>query len=248
MEATCRRALELGLPGIAFTDHADFVEGVYRDLRPLEVDAYRAEVERCRALFPGLRVLSGVELGEPHRFPKRVAAVRAAGPLDRVLGSVHAFPWEGGFAEPSLLLPGLALSRQAAAVRAYLAETLALAESGADFEVLAHLEYFKRFWPHERLPYRAEDFEPELRAVLAALAARGSALEVNTTRGGDPVSALGPGPAVLRWWVEAGGRAVSFGSDAHDPAMIGLGFAAAAGMVEAGGFRPNPDPTGFWLR
>jgi histidinol-phosphatase (PHP family) len=41
---------------------------------------------------------------------------------------------------------------------------------------------------------------------------------------------------------------VSFGSDAHDPEKIALGFQLAAELVEAAGFRPNDDPAGFWLR
>lgn len=247
MEASCRRALEIGLPAIAFTDHADFVEGVHDDLHALEVPAYHAEVQRCRSLFRGLRILSGVELGEPHRFARQAAAVLAAGPYERLLGSVHCFEWDGRLIDASQLSrldPGDAPE----AVRRYLGEAVALARSAHPFDVLAHVEYFKRYWPHAEFEYRPADFEEEMRAVLSALAARGSALEVNTTRGLAAERGLSPGPGVLRWWAQAGGRAVSFGSDAHEPAQIALGFEAAAAMVEAVGFRPNEDPAGFWLR
>src|SRR5437879_12483238 len=74
MEATCRRAVQIGLPAIAFTEHADFVDTVHPDLRPFDVPAYLSEIERCRSLFPRLRILSGVELGEPHRFAAEAAA------------------------------------------------------------------------------------------------------------------------------------------------------------------------------
>ena len=57
MEATCRRTVQIGLPAIAFTDHADFVDGVHEGLRPFDVQAYLAEVERCRSLFPRLACL-----------------------------------------------------------------------------------------------------------------------------------------------------------------------------------------------
>jgi histidinol-phosphatase (PHP family) len=247
MEATCRRAVEIGLPAVAFTEHADFTGGGYPDFHPLEMTAYRCEVERCRSLFPGLRVLSGVELGQPHRFPAEAAAVLAAGPIDRVLGSVHCVPWQGDLVDVSfdgMLGP----SRAAGTVRSYLAELLALVDSSEPFEVLAHVDYPKRYWPHAELTYRDEDHEEEIRAVLRAAAARGSVLEVNTTRGADPRRGLCPGPTVLRWWVEAGGRAISLGSDAHDPERVARGFDLACGMIEAAGFRPNDDPTGYWLR
>ena len=247
MEATCRRAVEIGLPAIAFTEHADFTGGGYPDFHRLDVAAYREEVERCRALFPGLGVLSGVELGQPHLFPDEAAAVLASGPLDRVLGSVHCVRWRAALIDVSagdLLAP----ERARDTVRLYLLEVLALVESSQPFEVLAHLDYPKRYWPHAELPYREEDYEEEIRAVLRGAAARGSALELNTTRGAEPHRGLCPGPTVVRWWVEEGGRALTLGSDAHDPERIALGFERACGLAEAAGFRPNDDPAGHWLR
>jgi histidinol-phosphatase (PHP family) len=247
MEATCRRAVEIGVPAVAFTEHADFTGGGHRSFHTLDVDAYHREVERCRALFPDLRVLSGLELGQPNRFPADAAAVLAAGPIDRVLGSVHCVPWGDGLTDVSV--EGmLAPERAAGTVRSYLAELLALVESGQPFEVLAHLDYPKRYWPHADLPYCEEDYEEEIRAVLQAAAARGSVLEVNTTRGAEPQRGLCPGPTALGWWVEVGGRAVSLGSDAHDPDRIALGFELACDLIEAAGFRPNDDPVGYWLR
>src|SRR5262249_8888377 len=140
MEGTCRRAVEIGLPAIAFTEHADFTGGGYPEFHHLDVGAYRAELERCRALLPGLRILSGVELGQPHRFPEEAAAVLATGPLDRVLGSVHCIPREDALVDVSVagqLAPDVAAST----LRAYFDELLALVRSGQPFEVLAHLDY-----------------------------------------------------------------------------------------------------------
>jgi histidinol-phosphatase (PHP family) len=247
MEATCRRALDLGLPAVAFTEHADFADGGYPDFHQLDVAACLAEVERCRALFPGLRVLSGCELGHPHRFPEAAAAVLAAGPIDRVLGSAHCIEWEGRFVDTSRR-DLLTRSQAPAVFRAYLAEVLDLVESGQPFHALAHLDYPKRYWPHAELRYCEEDYEEEIRAVLRAAAARELELELNTTRGIEPRRGLCPGPTVLRWWVESGGRAVTLGSDAHDPERIALGFQLAAQLAEAAGFRPNDDPVGCWRR
>src|SRR6266540_1668634 len=159
MEASCARAVELGLPSIAFTDHMEFTRWVIApegrgvlhrdaakvgpdlqfDAPPLDVDGYLECLQRCRDRFPGLRILSGVEFGEPHWHPK------------------------------------------------------------------------------------------ELRA-----------LEVNTV---VPLR-----PEIVRWWHEAGGEAVSFGSDAHAPAAVARDFAASAAMVEAQGFVPGRDRHDFWRR
>jgi histidinol-phosphatase (PHP family) len=74
-------------------------------LTPPEFDAsgYLAAIERCRERFPSLRILSGLEMGEPHRHAAAIAKVLGAGRFDRVLGSLHCLPDGDGFAEP----PGL---------------------------------------------------------------------------------------------------------------------------------------------
>ncbi len=242
MRDTCRRALEFGLPAIAFTDHADFNPHPDPSWHQLDVDGYLECLDRCRSEFPALRILSGVELGEPHRFAAEAARVLARGRLDRVLGSVHCVPEGGRLTDASV--KGLLTEASAIPLmRAYLGELLDLVDSPQPFDILAHLDYPKRYWPAAS-EYRNSQFESELRAVLRAAARRGSALEVNTTR----ARVLCPDGEVLAWWREEGGRAVSFGSDAHDPARLAAGFEAAAQIVEAAGFRPAPDPTGFWLR
>jgi histidinol-phosphatase (PHP family) len=246
MEATCRRALEFGLPAIAFTEHADFVT-VHEGQQQLDVPGYLAAVERCRSLFPGLRILSGVELGEPHLYPEATAAVLAAGRLDRVLGSIHCIDLDG---RPRDLSERGLMTRESAPglFRAYLAEVLALVRSGQPYEVLAHLDYPRRYWPHGELPLDEADFEEDYRTILKEAAGRGTVLEVNTTRGVEGPRGLCPAPRVIGWWREEGGEGVSFGSDSHEPVKIAAGFTAAAAAVEAAGFRPATDPAGYWRR
>ena len=252
MEATCARAVDLGLPAVAFTEHVDHTRWLVAedDLDPrvrgdhasgtftpgaLDVDGYLAAVERCRDLFPGLRVMSGVELGEPHWHADAVARVVGAGGFERVLGSLHSLPHGAAAAEPPELF-----RRRAAAdvVRSYLVELAAMIEQTAVFEVLAHLDYPLRHWPAEAGRFEVEAFEDELRHVLRTLADSGRVLEVNTK---GPML-----PEVVRWWREEGGRVVTFGSDAHEPSVLGRRFAEAVAMVESYGFRAGRHPYDRW--
>ena len=242
MERSCERALEIGLPGIAFTEHADFVV-IHKGQRPMDVGGYLQAVERCRARFKNLRILTGVELGEPHWFPDETAAVLGAGKLDRVLGSVHCVRINGRTVDASQFRE-LPAAEFASAVREHFRETLALVESSQPFETLAHLDYPKRYWLEGVTPYREDDYEEELRAVLVAAAKRGLVLEVNTTRG----HTLCPDVTVLRWWREVGGQAVQYGSDAHQPDKVAEGFHLATEMVESVGFKPAKDPMSLWRR
>ena len=131
-----------------------------------------------------------------------------------------------------------------AAVREYLREVLAMVDSGQPFETLAHLDYPKRYWLDGLPPYKEVDYEAEIRAILKAAARTGRVLEVNTTRG----DTLCPDITVVRWWREAGGQAVQYGSDAHQPDKVAEGFLVASQMVEAAGFKPARDPVSLWRR
>ncbi len=237
MEKSCERALELGLPAIAFTDHADFVK-VHSDQHCVDIHGYLEAVARCRAKYTDLRIMSGVELGEPHWFPTETAEILSAGPLDKVLGSVHCVKVGGEVVDASQFV-----ERQvdaADATRDYFGEVLAMLETDQPFEVLAHLDYPKRYWT----AYREKDYEEEIRDVLKAAVRTGRVLEVNTTRG----DRLCPDLAVVRWWRELGGQAVQYGSDAHSPDKVAEGFRLATQMVEAAGFKPARDPVALWRR
>lgn len=123
-------------------------------------------------------------------------------------------------------------------VRDYLAEIARLVAGSMDFEALAHIDFVSRYWPAAAGPFDPADFEEEFRHALTTVAAAGRVLEVNTNRR--------PFPEIVRWWREAGGKVITFGSDAHYPGGVGGGFAQAVAMVEALGFRPGRHPYDRW--
>ena len=250
MARSCEQALAAGLPGVAFTDHLDFTtwtEGDqiatenldprrYTRMHPLDVSGYLAALDDCRQRYPDLRIFSGVEIGEAHLWAASATATVATAGVDRILGSLHAIPYDGR------LTAADALFRQMPAadvMRRYFAELLRLVEGSGLFQVLAHLDFPRRMWPWSAGPYDEQAFEAEYRAVLRALAASDRVLEVNTK---SPLVSA----ELLRWWREAGGRAVSFGSDAHQPWRVGDKFKLAVDVVEAAGFRAGRDRFDFW--
>jgi len=286
MERTCARALEVGLKSIAFTEHVDLTpwdllgaripEGFRAHLEdgilladPLDVAGYLESVQRCRQLFPDLRVLSGLEVSEPHLHEEAITKLLAANEFDHVLGSVHSLAHlarpgrapdgpvtERPASHPLLAaapgqakMPGVRVeiassySQRPAldVVRGYLAEVVKMAESDVPYSVLAHIDYPARTWPASAGPFEPELVEEEYRAALEALAASGRALEVNTR--------LHFPAQVLDWWRDAGGQAVTFGSDTHQPDRVAWEFEETAAMVAAHGYRPGPRPSyGMWAR
>ena len=272
MRATCARAVAIGLSSLAFTEHVDLTPWSLhgRDLpahytghvdehgrflaQPLAIAAYLEEIDRCRRAFPDLRILSGVELSEPHRHPGAVAGLLAAAGLDgtdgldRVIGSVHALadlsagvpPTEPADSASVEVVDAYVQRAPVDVVIAYLEEVTALAGSDAGFAVLGHIDYPLRSWPEAAGPVPWPALEEAFRAALGSLAPSGRALEVNTRL---PLS-----PLVVTWWHEAGGQAVVFGSDAHRPEDLAHDFTETAAMVQAHGFRPGPVPYEMWGR
>jgi histidinol-phosphatase (PHP family) len=257
MVDTCRRAVEVGLPAVAFTEHVDFTEWgthdcppaanhhrhaeiIWRErVHPVDLEGYLASIDECRHRYPGLRILTGIEAGEPHHFAGSVAAVLSQGQFDRILGSLHSIVHDG-----RLVYTDRVFGHRPAhdVVADYFAELLNLVEGSDVFQVLAHCDYPRRYWPSlEAGEYREADFQEEYRTVFRALASSGRALELNTA---SPLASA----ALMRWWYEEGGSAVSFGSDAHTPVRVGQYFDVAVDIVAAAGFRPGRDEYDFWRR
>ena len=230
MAAACEAAIASGLSEIAFTDHLDFGPADPRNyFRPAE---YLAEIERCRAIYGDrLTIRAGVEVGEPHLFPRQAAAVLALGDFDFVLGSAHyadgmQAAWKKHFFEQPL--------RQA--YEAYFRQVVRLAAEG-DFDVLAHLDLVKRDAHKFGKAYDGpEPYAEMIRTALRSLIVRGKGIEINTSplcRGqAEPCPSL----EILRWYRELGGEILTFGSDAHRPADIASNFDVALEMARAVGF------------
>ncbi len=116
MDATCAQAVTQGLPAVAFTEHvdftpfragflstsypefADFIADGILVAPPLDVDGYLECVQQCHEAYPDLTILTGIEVGQPHRHIDQVAALLSVGAFDRVLGSLHCLSDGGEFA------------------------------------------------------------------------------------------------------------------------------------------------------
>ena len=256
MRRTCARAVRIGLPAVIFTEHLDVSgwraapqdfddhlrqlvdqDGVLQP-PPMDVEGYLDSVDRCRREFPDLHVLTGVELGQPHRDRRAAEALVDLAALDRVNGSLHTLPFRGHRSEPVTLFRELAEPDEV--MWAYLAEIPHMVEDG-DFEVFTHLDYAARYWPvEEHGPFDHRRFEDGFRQAMRVIAASGRALEMNTGRSLRPW--------IPQWWAEEGGRAVSFGSDDHATHGLAANFPEATALLDHFGFAPGRRPQDFWTR
>jgi histidinol-phosphatase (PHP family) len=217
-----RRAIELGLAEIGFTDHIPlyFLPPERRDprlaMREEQFDEYLSEVERLRRQFQGqIRVRLGLEADYAEGWEEELARWLGRADWDLVLGSVH---WVAG---DWIDAPGSAARFEREGTEALYREyyrLLARAAGTGLFDVLTHFDLPKKHGHRPASPLQEE----EQRAIDAAAAA-GCAVEISSAGLRKPVGEIYPEARLLRR-LEAGDVPVTFSSDAHAPAEVGWGY------------------------
>lgn len=232
MEDSCRAAIAAGVTEIAFTDHvdhepADMGYGYYRP------DAYLEEVDRVRQQFAGeLTVLRGAEIDFNERIADDVARfVDAYGrEYDFVIGSVHY--GDDGEIIFSDYFKGRSLDD---VFLPYLERVEAAVNTGW-FDVIGHLDLPKRYAPKTHRTYDPGRYRERLGRVFDTMIERGVGFEINTSGLRQAPRTSMPGPVIVRWYVERGGRLITTGTDSHAAQTVGAGVSKTLDMLCLNGF------------
>jgi len=227
-EAMCRRAIELGVPEIGFSEHWDV--GPYETKpRFFKPEPWYAEMERLRSLFTGqLRILAGIEIAEPHLYPQETAEVLGRAPFDYAIGSVH-------FVGPNFMFNGEYFHTHTADVvyGDYFAELDRMVRI-AEIDIVAHFDIPARAGK-PIFGYEPSRYEEEIRSTLITCIERGLALDVNVSGLRKPAQIIMPDPLILKWYAEMGGQRVTLGSDAHRLPEVSLHLDKAIEAIRTAG-------------
>lgn len=226
IEDSCRAAIAAGVTEIAFTDHIDHEPvdpgtGYYR-----AADYFQA-IERARALFgERLTVLAGAEVDFNTRIADQVERFLRTYQFDFVIGSVHYG------ADGAPIFPPYFTDRTLDDVfRPYYEQVLAAVDTGW-FDTIGHLDLPKRYAPGTHRDYDPRRYRPELERIFALMIERVVAFEINTSGLRQRPKTSMPGPAIVRWYAEAGGQLITTGTDSHATQTIGSGIAKTLDMLE----------------
>jgi histidinol-phosphatase (PHP family) len=220
MAEMCAAALRAGVSEIAFTDHFNN-HLMDIDLGYYDPERYFANVEQCRAQFPNLMIRTGIEVGEPHRWGRKILPVLERYPYDVVLGSLH---WIGNH---NMFDPNYFRAYpQSRAFGNYFAELVEMIRHGG-FDILAHVDLPKRVGFDVYGDFDICQHEDRMRAIWQACIENDITPEINTKGIRCSVAELHPTLDALRWYAEMGGRRLTLGSDAHHPNNVGDNFGMA---------------------
>jgi histidinol-phosphatase (PHP family) len=227
MRDSCEAAIKAGVTEIAFTDHVehqttDLGYGYYR------VDDYLRSVEAVQKEFGGrLRVLKGAEVD----FHTDTAAAvekwldEHGSKYDFIIGSVHY----GDNAEIIFqeYFEGKTMDD---VVFPYFDQIEAAIKTGW-FDTIGHLDIPKRYLPKNLREYDPSRYRERLGPIFSALIAANISFEINTSGIRQAPMASMPGPAIVKWYVEAGGTLITTGTDSHATQTIGAGLDKTLNML-----------------
>jgi len=237
-EDNVRRAIEIGLSGLTFTEHYDTHPDEWKGCVYDEA-AYGATIGDLRKQFgEHIFVGKGIEVDyQPGNMPAIVDFLKS-NPFDAAILSIHwsagrpihvRDAWQGG--DPSRV------------TRAYLEDVLHAVHfcrqlherQGRVFDILGHLDFAKRYSHRFEGSTHIAEHMDVIDGILGACLEADLVPEINTStlRGGlgEPM----PGPATIRRYAELGGTMVSLGSDAHKAEHIGAGFDVGLVMMREAG-------------
>jgi len=220
MRDSCAAAVTAGVTEIAFTDHIDHVP-VDLGYGYWNADRYFRSLEACRTEYAGvLTVLAGAEVDFNSATIGPVERFVTSYDFDFVIGSVHYTP------QGELIFPDSFDGKSFDDIfLPYLDQIEAAVETGW-FDTIGHLDLPKRYAPATHRDYDPLRYRERFESIFARMITGGkTTFEINTSGIRQSPKTSMPGPAIVRWYVEAGGTYVTTGSDSHATQTIGAGIA-----------------------
>ncbi len=223
-------ALATGLDEIGFSDHAPMPQDDFDDwrMRAGDLDRYIAKVEQTRRQFPQLTIRLGLEFDFIPGYEDWIRELTARHPWDHLIGSVHYISPSWAIDNPRQISewkqhdPGEVWT-------AYFERLTAAAKSGL-FDIIGHADLCKKF-----CFYPVEDCTRVFRRFIEAAHGANVAIELNTAGLRKECHEIYPSLAILKLAAQAG-VPITFGSDAHAPAEVGLNFPEAAALAREAGY------------
>lgn len=227
MENMVKQAITLGLDEIAFTEHVDY--GVKTDLN-CSYDAYFKEIELLKRKYSDrIAIKAGIEFGVQAHTIRQFGQDFARYPFEFIILSNHQIDdrefWNLEFQEGKT---------QEEFQRAYYEAIYDVARQFKDFSVLGHLDMIKRYDPYGSYP--DEKIMELVDRILRLVIADGKGIELNTSCFRYGLPDLTPSRAILKRYLELGGRIITIGSDAHEEKHLGGHIAEAKEILKEIGY------------
>jgi histidinol-phosphatase (PHP family) len=225
-----RRAVELGLTEIGFSDHSPMPRDDFDNwrMRNDQLDEYVAKVRLAQKTFPQITIRLALEVDYLPGHEVWIRQLATRHPWDYFIGSVHYVSDAWAIDDPQKLSEWK--QRDAFEVWSIYFERLALAAQSKLFDIIGHADLPKKFGirPTQDCTLLYEKF-------LDVAVTSGCAIELNTAGLRKDCKEIYPSRDLLQL-AFAKKVPITFGSDAHAPEEIGLNLIEAVELARRVGY------------
>jgi histidinol-phosphatase (PHP family) len=228
-----KRALEIGLTEIGFSDHSPMPRDDFDNWRMYagQLDEYVVRVRRAQKDFPQLTIRLALEVDYLPGYEDWIRGLAARHPWDYFIGSVHYVSNSWAIDDPQKSSEWK--HRDAGEVWAAYFERLTKAAESGFFEIIGHADLPKKFG-HQ--PPR--DSRLLYEKFLDAARKYNCAIELNTAGLRKDCKEIYPNRQILELASQKG-VPITFGSDAHAPGEVGMNFAEAVQLARGVGYQES---------
>ncbi|MEW5817822.1 MAG: histidinol-phosphatase HisJ family protein [Spirochaetota bacterium] len=245
VEGCCRRAIELGLQAIAFTNHVMLRDPDYLMTENALLDHW-ACIQVCQRQYPELTIRLGIEIDYYEDLEKEIQELifryedLIARRFDYVLGSVHTVDEIKINSERWAYL--LFENNKAGYVFHKYFTSMSQAVRSGLFDVMAHLDRIKKNMGRLFRPVPFEKYRDSAEALVNALLESGVGMEINTKGLQHPVGEMYPSEQLLSLYLAEAERRrvnpiITMGSDAHKEEEVGVNLSQGAALLKKLGQR-----------
>lgn len=237
VEEMVKEGLKNNIRVMTITDHCD-TTGIGDPDNEFEVileEAIPASLKETRRIAEKykdkIKVLTGVEIGEPTHNSEKTEIAMNLGEYDFILASTHEVKGRRDFYFLDYNEDNVDIL-----LTEYFNEQLEVARWNL-FDSLAHFDYPARYITERtniNLDY--SKYQDVIDEILKTLIKNNKALEVNTSTLDKPLARTMPDREVLKRYKELGGYLITLGSDAHKKEVLGEGLDVAINMLKDLGF------------
>ena len=208
MEELAEEAAAKGVSVLCFTDHVEMAG--YETYSSFDFAGRREAFRAVREKYAGrVKLLIGLEFGEPNRFWDTYQKVLKGEDYDMIIGSVHT-PTDARFDRSQKLTPEQHSQWHYEA-------TLQMVKKGG-FDVLGHLDFPKKF---------VSDFIENVEMselILDECIRQGIVPEINTSTLRRGLTEPCPTMKLVEYYATHGGRYVTIGSDSHTTGTVAADY------------------------
>lgn len=231
-EKAVETAIQLGLEGIAFTDHLDLDFPESDDVVDIDFNDYSRFMDLLKQMNKGkLKIYKGIEVGFQPHIAEDSSKIVHSFDFDFVIGSVHIIdkmdPYRMDFFTGKTKTQSDIL---------YLEENLFMVQDFKDYDILGHIGYIRRYNNYDDKTLRYADYPDLVDAILKTVISDGKGIEVNTSGYRSVLGTPMPDFDVVKRYHELGGEIICMGSDAHHPEHIAHSFLKVRDILADIGF------------